>query len=122
MNAAIITMQDLPAEAMSRAAKGWRLVTLTCVPLAGEGEGLDLLYHFDKDLLMEQVRLTVPRGAEVPSITGSHPGAYLVENEIQDQFGLRFSGLAPNFEGALLLQPGQRLSPLATFNIKEKGE
>jgi hypothetical protein len=117
VNAPDITLKELPAEAARRAAQGWRFVTATCVPLPDGG--IDLLYHFDRELALEQVRLTVACGAEVPSITPDHPGAYLVENEIQGQFGLRFSGLAPDFGGSLLLEPGQRLSPLASCEVRE---
>ena len=113
MNATPVTLADLPDEAARRKERGWRLVTVTCVPVP-DGN-LDLLYHFDRDLVLEHLRLTVERGAEVPSLTPVHPGAYLVENEIQDQFGLRFAGLAPDFQGGLMLEPEVRLSPLAAY-------
>lgn len=115
MKATAIPLSALAEESARRAAEGWRLVTATCVPLSG-GE-LDLIYHFDKDLCMEQVRVTVARDTQLPSLTPDHAGAYLVENEMQDQFGLRFAGLAPDFGGCLLLEPEMRLSPLAAYSV-----
>ena len=47
--------------------KGYRFVTMTCVDL---GESLDLLYHFDLELRMVHLRITVPKGDTVPSISG----------------------------------------------------
>ncbi|MBU1247380.1 MAG: NADH-quinone oxidoreductase subunit C [Proteobacteria bacterium] len=120
MKATTIFRTELSAESLRRASGGWRLVTATCVPLK-DGD-LDLIYHFDKNLVMEQVRFTVPRGSVLPSLTQDHPGAYLVENEMQDQFGLRFTGLAPDFGGHMFLEPEARLSPLAAYTIAPKKE
>ncbi|BCS89918.1 NADH-quinone oxidoreductase subunit C [Pseudodesulfovibrio sediminis] len=120
MNAETISLSELGAESARRATEGWRLVTATCVPLK-DGD-IDLIYHFDRDLVMEQVRLTVARDAELPSLNPDHPGAYLVENEIQDQFGLRFSGLTPDFGGQMFLEPEARLSPMAAYTVVPKKE
>jgi len=120
MIAQTIDLPGLADESARRAADGWRLVTVTCVPLPDTN--LDLIYHFDKNLTMEQVRLTVPRGTTLPSLTPDHPGAYMVENEMQDQFGLRFTGLAPDFGGHMLLEPEARLSPLAAYSVAPKQE
>jgi Ni,Fe-hydrogenase III component G len=38
--------------------------------------------------------LTVPKDTLVPSISPVYFAAFLVENEIQDLFGIRFQGLA----------------------------
>ncbi len=115
MNARQVTLETLVREAAQYKEAGFRLVTMTCAPLS-DGR-LDLLYHFDKDLVMEHLRLTVDRGVEVPSLCAMHEGAYLVENEIQDQFGPRFTGLAPDFGGGLMLEPKVRLSPLAAYTV-----
>lgn len=119
MNARAVTLETLVREAAAYKENGWRLVTMTCAPLA-DGR-LDLLYHFDKDLTLEHLRLTVERGAEVPSLCPVHAAAYLVENEVQDQFGLTFAGLAPDFRGGLMLEPEVRLSPLAAYSVKTPG-
>ncbi len=81
-------------------AKGCRFVTITCV--GADQRGAELLYHFDRELALSHLRLTVA-GDEVPSICGIYSAAFLVENEIQDQFGLRFNGLVPDYRRTLFL-------------------
>lgn len=115
-----LALQDLAGEAARRKEQGWRLVTISCVPRT-DGQ-VDLLYHFDKDLVMETLGLQVPGRSRLPSLAPVYPGAYLVENEIQDQFGLVFDGLTPDFKGGLLLQPEARLSPLAAYSVAAKDE
>ena len=63
----------------------------------------EILYHFDKDLRLTHFRLTVSGGASVPSISSVYFAAFLVENEIQDLFGIRFKGLAVDYERTLYL-------------------
>ena len=50
-------------------------------------------------MAMLNLRLEVPRDAEVPSITGIYLCAFLVENEIKELFGLNITGIAIDFEG-----------------------
>ena len=61
----------------------------------------DILYHFDKNLQMAHLRLTVTKDTPIPSITPVFLAAFLVENEIQDMFGLHFEGLPINFNRTL---------------------
>ena len=113
-----ITKETLVAEVLQLKNAGWRIVTATCVDL-NENE-FDLLYHFDKDLAMEHLRLTVPKGAPVPSISGVYLAAFLVENEIQDQFGLCFDGLALNFANHLYLDDEVATTPFCKFGVVRK--
>lgn len=92
---------------------GWRLVTISSVPFQqGEGEdapyAVELLYHFDSELKLTHLRLRAQAGATVPSISPLYFSAFLVENEIQDQMGLRFEGLVLNYDRTLLLEEGVR--------------
>lgn len=88
--------------------RGCRFVTITCV--AADSAGAELLYHFDRALRLSHLRLTVT-GDEVPSISGIYGAAYLVENEIQDHFGLRFAGLVPDYRRTLYLQGEESVPP-----------
>lgn len=89
--------------------KGCRFVTITCV--GADSEGAELLYHFDQELRLSHLRLTMA-GDEVPSISGIYSAAFLVENEIQDHFGLRFAGLVPDYRRTLYLQGDGSVPPL----------
>jgi len=113
-----ITVGELPALAQKMWDEGMRLVTLTAVDLC-DGN-LDLLYHFDKDLTMSHYRLTVPKTETVPSISGVYFAALLVENEIKDQFGTDFSGLALDFGGHLYLADEVKSQPFCKLSITKK--
>ncbi|NDY55754.1 NADH-quinone oxidoreductase subunit C [Desulfovibrio sulfodismutans] len=117
MDASPITAQGLVALAKEKFAAGYRLLTLSCVDL-GEA-GLDILYHYDKNLHLENYRLTVPRGETVPSISGVYFAALLVENEIRDQFGVCFDGIVLDFGGTLYLEDEVRTSPFCKFSVSQ---
>jgi ech hydrogenase subunit D len=113
-----IGKDELPGLAQKMWDEGMRLVTLTAVDL-GDGK-LDLLYHFDRDLAMSHYRLTTPVQEPVPSISGVYFAALLVENEIKDQFGADFSGLALDFGGRLYLEDEVKSAPFCKLSITKK--
>lgn len=90
----------LPARASAMRAEGWRLMQVCCTTA---GPDFELLYSFAKDSDLCGIRAIVPReGARVPSITGAYLCAFLYENEIHDLFGVKFDGLAIDFQGNFL--------------------
>ncbi|MBU0966214.1 MAG: NADH-quinone oxidoreductase subunit C [Proteobacteria bacterium] len=99
--------------------QGCRFVTITCV--RADSAGAELLYHFDRELSLSHLRLTVS-GDEVPSICGIYASAFLVENEIQDQFGLRFIGLTPDYQRTLYLQGEDSAPPFRGPSGPDRGE
>ena len=88
---------------------GYRFVTMSCVDL--DSDTVDILYHFDKNLELEHFRLTIPKSEAVPSISPIYFAAFLVENEIQDQFGIRFDGLAIDYNRTLYLEEEVQRAP-----------
>ncbi|GAB6058183.1 NADH-quinone oxidoreductase subunit C [Desulfonatronum parangueonense] len=113
-----IAMDELKGEVTRLKAEGWRLVTITCVDL--DEEHVDLLYTFDRDLEMVHLRLKQPKTQPVPSISEILFAAFLVENEIQDQFGLCFAGLVLNFENYLYLEEEVGTTPFCKYSIIRK--
>lgn len=101
-------------------AEGYRLVTLSCVEK--DEAQVDILYHFDKDLQMVHLRLTVTKDTPIPSITPVFLASFLVENEIQDMFGLHFEGLPINFNQTLYLEEEVGKAPLCTYSVTRKQE
>jgi NADH:ubiquinone oxidoreductase subunit C len=97
----VLRKEGVVAHAQWVKDRGMRLVAMTAVD--HDEESVDLLYHFGQDLSVEHTRLTVPKGDRVPSISGVFFSALLVENEIQDQFGLTFEGLVLDYHRTLLL-------------------
>ncbi|MEJ5360120.1 MAG: NADH-quinone oxidoreductase subunit C [Desulfobacterales bacterium] len=104
-----ITLESLLAEVARLKAEGWRFVTLTASEL--DAERLELLYHFDRELRLQHLRAAVAKTAEVPSISPVFFAAALVENEVQDLFGLRFTGLLLDFRGRLYLEEESPMPP-----------
>ena len=94
-----IDLQELLQVTEEAKSQGKRFVTINCVDL---GEELDLLYHFDKDLVVYSYRLTVNKGVEVPSISNIYISGLLIENELQDMYGLKFEGLVLDYHQKLL--------------------
>ena len=89
--------------------QGNRFVTMTCCDL---GDAHDLLYHFDKNYQLAHLRVRVPRGTVLPSISDVFFAAVLVENEIKDMFGVPFSGLAIDYQGRFMLSEDAPQTPL----------
>ena len=104
-----IPVAQLHAEVGSLKRQGYRLVTLTCTDL---GDAHDVLYHFDKDYELQHLRVRIPRGETLPSITELFFAAVLVENEIQDLFGLTVTGMVVDFKGRFILSEGAPVAPL----------
>ena len=104
----------LVAEVQALKNAGQRLLTMTCVDL---GESFDLLYHFDLDLRMTHLRLTVPKGEAVPSISGVYFAALIIENEVQDLFGIAFEGLALDFGGQFYLEEEVKKYPFCKVTV-----
>jgi ech hydrogenase subunit D len=95
---------------------GYRFVTISCLDL--DESTFDIIYHFDKDLVLKHLRFTVAKGVAIPSISPVFLAAFLVENEIQDLYGLKFQGLAIDYGQTLYLESEQRTAPFCKYSIK----
>lgn len=114
LNSRQIDVTDLLQEVRKYKDEGFRLVTETCVK---EGEGFKIIYTFEKDYMMDNIHIIVKEEEEVPTISEVYFCAFLVENEIQDFFGLKFKGLPVDFQGKLLLGEDSPACPLASLEI-----
>ena len=110
-----ISLDAVVGEAGRMKAEGYRLVTLSAAEL--DAEKVDILYHYDKNLTMKHLRLTVAKDVQVPSISSVYLAALLVENEIQDLFGVRFKGLAIDFNRTLYLDEEIKTTPLCRYTV-----
>jgi ech hydrogenase subunit D len=110
-----ISLDAVVGEAGKMKAEGYRLVTMSSAEL--DAEKVDILYHFDKNLTMKHLRLTVAKDTLVPSISPVYLAALLVENEIQDLFGVRFKGLAIDFNRTLYLDEEIKTTPLCRYTV-----
>lgn len=99
--------------------QGYRFVTITCIQASDRGA--ELLYHFDQNLQLHHLRLHTEGDIPLPSICTVYKAAYLVENEVQDQFGLRFEGLEPDYRRTLYMQGKDAPAPFRGAD-KPQGE
>lgn len=100
---------------------GYRFITATCVD-NGDGTN-DLLYHFDKKMVMKHAKITIAKEEEVPSISKIYFCAILVENELKELFGININNIAIDYGGHMLLSDEELVSPMSRqITIVKKGE
>jgi len=98
--------------------RGYRLVTCSAVE---QNENLEIIYHFDKYFKTENLRVSFPKNEPIQSITGIYSCAFLIENEIQDHFGVSFKDLSIDFQGHLYLdQLSDIRAPYCSIHINEE--
>ncbi|WP_320171091.1 NADH-quinone oxidoreductase subunit C [Maridesulfovibrio sp.] len=105
-----VTLEGLVGAVSKMKSDGQRLVTFSCTNL-GDGTA-DIIYHFDKDEVLTNLRLTVDMDKPVPSVSGVYFAALLIENEIQDQFDIKFDGLVLDFGRKLYLDDEITIIPM----------
>jgi ech hydrogenase subunit D len=62
---------------------------------------------------MRNLKVMVEKDDNVKSISTIYPGAFLIENEVQDLFGLTFEGLTIDYKKKLFMVPGGPEKPMA---------
>ena len=72
---------------------------------------------------MRHLRVTVAKKVPVPTLSTVFFAAFLVENEIQDQFGIKFDGLVVDFGGTLYLDDDEEVirTPFCKYGVVRKG-
>jgi ech hydrogenase subunit D len=122
MHGPILSIQtnQVVGEAARIKAEGYRFVTLSYVEK--DADQVEILYHFDRDLQMTHLRLTVTRDAAIPSITPVFLSAFLVENEMQDLYGLRVEGLPIDYNKTFYLEAEVKEAPLCAYVVTQKKE
>lgn len=95
-----VTVAVLVEKAASLQLQGYRFVTMTAVDCE---DYYDIYYHYDKDYELYTLRLKVEKNGVVPSISKACFAALIVENEIQDLFGITFTDLVIDYEKRFIL-------------------
>ena len=90
-----LAVTELLGKVAQLRSEGCRLVQIMCSMV---GQDYELTYNFDKDGALTNLRLAVPAGNSVPSITKEFLYAFIWENEIHDLFGLQFTEMVPDFD------------------------
>lgn len=119
-----VTNETLRSEAQKLFDDGWRLVTYSATKCPSHIEGgepyIDLLFHFDKDLELRHLRMSVPEKGTVTSLSPVYLAAVLIENELRDLFGLSFEGLVLDYSGTFYLEGDVNRAPFCTFTTVKK--
>jgi len=110
-----VSLDDIIEKVARKKVEGYRFVTMSCAEL--DENTIDILYHLDKDLKLINFRLTVARNAAVASISPVYFAAFLVENEMQDLFEIRFTGLVIDYERTLYLEEEVKITPFCKYSI-----
>ena len=80
-------------------AQDARFLTITALD---KEEALDVVYHFENDSKVVNLTLRTKKDEPIESITSVYGTAFLAENEIQDLFKVKVSGLNVDFGGKML--------------------
>ena len=110
-----VSREALVGEVAKIKVQGYRFVTLSCVER--NEENFDIFYHFDKNLSLKHFKISITRGLSVPSISPVYFAAFLVENEIQDLFGITFEGLVVDYKRTLYLDPEIKATPFCRYTV-----
>lgn len=94
--------------------EGFRFVTMSSSELE---ESVCVLYHFDKDLELRNLKVDVPKGSKIGSIASVFSCAFLVENEIKEHFGVEFDGIPLDFQGMLYNDEEVRRTPFCKISV-----
>jgi len=94
------TINNLLAETQKLHNNGYRFII---GDVFEHDDNFELIYQFGKDYDVTTMRINVPKGTEIPSISPIFFNALLIENENQDLYGLKYSGLVVDFGGRLYM-------------------
>jgi ech hydrogenase subunit D len=116
-NVVSVNPETLVGEIAKAKYEGYRFVTMTCVEL--DADKVEIIYHFDKNFILKNYRMTIEKDAAIPSISHIFMAAFLVENEIQDMFHVAFNGLLIDFKRTLYFDDKTERAPLCRYTVSE---
>jgi ech hydrogenase subunit D len=118
MGVILIARENLVPRAVEFARLGYRIVQVLAVSKPGACE---LTYSFDKEGELANLRFELPADdLVVPSITEAFAAAFTYENELQDLFGIKVTGLGLDFKGEFYRKMTK--APFANDGAKKGGQ
>ena len=97
-NEVLVNKAELVSEVQGMRAQKARFATTTCLDL---GDHFEVIYHFefeDSAGFVKHIKINIGKEETLPSISSIYLCAALVENEMQEQFNIKISGLAIDFQ------------------------
>jgi len=92
----LVEPETLIPAVRERSEEGWRLVQIGCAKVA---DLYEITYSFDRDLVMEHLRIVIGPDTEISSISLVYLAAFVYENEIADLYGIPIRGIAIDYKG-----------------------
>ncbi|MBN1168212.1 MAG: NADH-quinone oxidoreductase subunit C [Methanospirillaceae archaeon] len=77
----------------------YRLVQVGCGQFKDQ---IEINYSFERDLVFSNLRITIDKETQVPSVTDLYHAAFVYENEIHDLFGIGFFGISLDYQGTFI--------------------
>jgi len=114
-NVTEISIDTIINQVHQKKDEGYRFVSMTTIE--NPDLTIDLYYHFDREYQMENLKLTVDKALELPSISKIFLAAVFVENEIQELFGVNFDGKVINYGGHFILSDADLENPMCRKQI-----
>ncbi|MFN2268103.1 MAG: NADH-quinone oxidoreductase subunit C [Desulfonatronovibrio sp.] len=115
-NTVLINHQELESKVRDFKKDNFRFMALTALDYGNE---LELIYTFDKNHIVQGIRLRRPRTDKFKSITSIYFAAFLAENETQDFYNVSFEGLAIDYKGHMFVEEEVRNLPYGQIKIKD---
>lgn len=89
--------------------RGGRLTNAVCID---EGETFEVIYIFQVEPDLLNLRVRVGKDEELPSLSSLQLSAALIENEMKEFFGLKITGIAIDFQCRMLLGEKSPRTPM----------
>ncbi|MBQ0105384.1 MAG: NADH-quinone oxidoreductase subunit C [Armatimonadetes bacterium] len=88
----------------------YRFVTCSC---ADNRDGsFDLFYHFDKEYKLVTLKIKVTQEDIIPSVSDLYFCAFLVENEMNELYGLKIEDIVIDYGGKMYMTADSAESPM----------
>ncbi len=91
-----VSVDDVYGTVEKMQAEGYRMVQICGVTMTGASQ---LIYSFDKDMELRNLKVLVPFGTSVKSITPIYWAAFIYENEVHDLFDIEFTDSQLDYKG-----------------------
>ena len=91
-----VIASELLGKVQDLKGSGYRLGQICASRVKGE---FQILYSFDKNYQLLNLKMAANQNEEQPSITGVYWSAFIYENEIKDLFGFNFKNLVLDYGG-----------------------
>lgn len=105
-----IELSRLKHEVSSLYSLKYRFVTCSC---ADNRDGsFDLFYHFDKEYELFTLKIKVTKEDIIPSVSDLYFCAFLVENEMNELYGLKIKDIAIDYGGKMYMTADSAEAPM----------